>query len=142
MNRGIRHPSGGILGLLVAFGMLVGCRGETAPDGVPVEVEVGVAPTPPMVGPARIVVMVRDSVGGPVEGASVRIEATMDHPGMGPVLEPATDQGEGHYLVPALELDMAGDWILTVRVRLPDGREAIREHPVRAVSPPRTAPRS
>lgn len=116
--------------------LLVGCRGEPGPDDVPIDVEVQVAPTPPIVGPARLLLSIRDSVGAPVEGAEVFVEGTMDHPGMVPVGETASDEGEGRYVVPAFDFDMAGDWVLVVRIGLPDGREAVRERRLRVVSGP------
>lgn len=129
------HPGIAIVGLILA--VLAGaCRGDGPGEQAPVEVDVNVAPTPALVGPARVVLAVRDSVGRPLEGARVRIEATMDHPGMVPVRDSAQDRGEGRYVVPTFEFDMSGDWILFIRVGLPDGRESVHEHRVRVVSPP------
>jgi hypothetical protein len=140
-----RFPSpalGLILSSLLVLGLVGGCRGDGRVDDVPVEVEVRVAPTPPAVGPARIVLAVTDPEGAPVEGAQVRVDATMDHPGMVPVLGTAEDRGGGNHVIPALEFSMAGDWILFVRIRLPDGQEAIREHRLRVVSSPTSGPGS
>jgi len=124
-----------LLGLLVLTS-LAGCRGEQPEHAVPVEVDIAVAPTPPVVGPARVVLAIRDSVGAPLDDVRVRVEATMDHPGMVGLQEEASGHGEGRYVVPALEFDMAGDWILTVFVELPDGREAVREQRLRVASGP------
>jgi hypothetical protein len=103
---------------------------------VPVHIQVRVAPTPPIVGPARVVFAVTDPEGEPVEGAEIRVEAIMDHPGMVPVHATAEDRGEGNYVVPGLEFGMGGDWILLIRIRLPDGDEAVREHRLRVLSAP------
>lgn len=119
-----------------------GCRGEDAGDDVPVEVEVQVAPTPALVGPARVVLTVLDPGGSRVEGARVRVEATMDHAGMMSVHETAEEHADGHHVIPALDLGMPGDWILLIRIRLPDGREALREHRLRVVAPPARNPGS
>ena len=124
-----------IVGLFLA--VLTGaCRGDGPREQVPVEVDVNVAPTPATVGPARLVLVGRDSVGRPLEGARVRIEGTMDHPGMIPVRDSAQDRGEGRYVVPTFDFEMSGDWILLIRVGLPDGRESVHEHRVRVVSAP------
>jgi hypothetical protein len=112
------------------------CRGDGPGDEVPVRVQVRVAPTPPIVGPARVVFAVTDPEGEPVEGAEIRVEATMDHPGMVPVHATAEDRGEGNHVIPALEFSMGGDWILLIRIRLPDGDEAFREHRLRVLSAP------
>lgn len=135
-------PLGIALGVLLLAVLVGGCRGDGPRDQVPIQVEVNVAPTPPMVGPARMVMAVRDSVGQPLQGARVRIEGTMDHPGMIPVRDSAQDRGEGRYVVPSFEFDMSGDWILLIRVGLPDGRESVHEHRVRVVSPPSSDPGS
>jgi hypothetical protein len=127
---------------LLSVAAVWGCRGEGPGTDVPVEVEVRVAPTPALVGPARIVLTVMDPGGSPVEGARVRVEATMDHAGMAPVHETAEEHGDGHHVIPALEFGMPGDWILLIRIRLPDGREALREHRLRVVGPPARNPGS
>jgi hypothetical protein len=126
--------------VLLAGWALAGCRGERPADDVPVEVDVAVAPTPAVGGPARIVLSVRDSVGAPLEGAEVRVEATMEHAGMTPVFEEARSEGEGRYVIPRLELTMGGDWTLIVRIRLPDGREAVRERSLTVMSAARDDP--
>jgi hypothetical protein len=86
-----------------------------------------VAPDPPAVGPARLSLTLSESATGrPVEGARVRLEANMTHPGMKPVLATAREVEPGRYEAP-LGLDMAGDWFLLVEARLRDGRTLDRQ---------------
>lgn len=80
----------------------------------------------PRVGPADVVVTIRDG-GTPVDGATVELTGDMTHAGMVPVVDTMLPQGDGRYHSDAFAFDMAGDWILTADVRLPDGRRAMAE---------------
>jgi hypothetical protein len=111
----------------------IGCRGGPTPDDVPVEARVSIAPTPPITGPNRLVITLRDEEGSPVESAKVRVEGTMTHAGMVPVHAEASDEGDGRYLVSEFQFTMGGDWILLLRIRLADGTEAVRRHEVRVI---------
>jgi hypothetical protein len=62
-----------------------------------------------------------DSVGKPVEGASLTVQAHMTHPGMAPVIERAVDAGKGTYRV-GLRFTMAGVWVLYAKGTLADRR--------------------
>lgn len=73
------------------------------------------------VGPGAVDIQVRDAQGNPVEGAQVSLRGEMSHAGMIPVGAMAQDLGAGRYRA-VLEWTMAGDWIVTVVVELPDGR--------------------
>ena len=103
-------------------------------DGLGLTVDVGISPTPPLVGPTRLLISLSDSAGAPVEGAEVQVEGNMTHAGMAPVFATAQDEGEGKYVIPGFRFTMAGDWILTVRVTLADGRQGTYEHPTDVVS--------
>lgn len=126
-----------LVALVLASALLAGCRGDprASDDDVPVRVHVATAPTPPIVGPVRTVLTLTDDDGEPVDDARVRIEGTMTHAGMTPVHDSAVHQGSGRYVVSDFEFTMSGDWILIIRITLPDGREAVREHPLRVVGP-------
>jgi hypothetical protein len=119
--------------LVVLLPLLAACRGD-AGDDLPVEARISVAPTPPLVGPALVVVELTDTEGDPVEGARVRVEGTMTHAGMVPVFADAEPTGEGRYRVQEFDFTMGGDWILRVHITLPDGTEGIREREVRVIS--------
>ncbi len=118
--------------LLLALA-LAACRGDPPPNDVPIQVNVSVAPTPPIVGPVRMVITITDDDGEPVEDAEVRVEGTMTHAGMTPVHATASHQGQGRWVVPEFDFTMSGDWILITRVRLPDGREAVRQREMSVV---------
>ena len=107
-----------LLGL--AIGAMVagaGC-GDIA---TPVHVSWSLDPAPPVTGvetTARL--MVKDRQGRPVSGASLRVEGYMSHPGMTPIIVPATEREDGRYEA-RMQFSMAGDWILVVTGDLGDG---------------------
>ncbi|TVP77671.1 MAG: hypothetical protein EA352_03240 [Gemmatimonadales bacterium] len=132
-----RHARGRRALVLLLILPLLGCRGGGAPDDLPVEVAIQVAPTPPVVGPALVMVDLLDAEGDdPVEGARVRLEGTMTHAGMVPVHAHAEEREPGHYRVEEFEFTMGGDWILRVHIELKDGAEGVREFDLQVVSPP------
>jgi len=121
----------GILGLWVLLALaLWGCRGDADTGDPEVSVRLGISPTPPLVGPTRMLVEIGER-GTPTSEARVSIEGSMNHAGMVPVLDSATILDDGRYVVPAFDFNMAGDWIVEVRVELPDGRRLVRRFPVR-----------
>lgn len=111
-----------------------GCRGDLPEDELPIEVQVDTAPTPPIVGPARLVVTVSDSAGTPVSDASIEVEGTMSHAGMTPVRERAEPADPGRYVVPEFEFTMGGDWILRLEITLADGRQGVRTRELRVIA--------
>lgn len=125
-----------LLMTLLPLGLLVGaCRGEPT-DDLPVDARIAVAPTPPLVGPALVVVELTDPTGAPVEGARVRVEGHMTHAGMIPVIEEAEPTGDGHYRIREFNFTMGGDWLLQAHITLPGGETGMRKREVRVVSGP------
>jgi hypothetical protein len=80
----------------------------------------------------RVLFTIRDSVTGPVPGATVKIEAHMAMPGMSPYLADVTGHGDGTYEAP-VRFSMRGDWVLVVDGTLPDGRRVTRSLDIRNV---------
>lgn len=103
--------------------ILLGCRGEVDTGDSGLSLGVAISPTPPAVGPARLIITLEDSTGAPLEGAVIVVEGNMSHAGMAPVVDTAQAEDPGRYGVSAFGFTMAGDWILTVHASLPDGRE-------------------
>ena len=123
MNPEDRSTAAFPLALLLLLLPFAGCREEPPPGDPNLLLEVAISPTPPGVGPARLIISLRDTLGNPVDGAEVRVEGNMSHAGMVPELGTAAGRGEGMYIVPDFRFTMAGDWVLTVTATLPDGRE-------------------
>lgn len=117
---------------IVAIGV-AGCA-PSEQGGLGLAVDVGISPTPPLVGPTRLLISLSDSAGAPVEGAEVQVQGNMTHAGMAPVFGTAQEEGDGMYVIPGFRFTMAGDWILTVRVTLADGRQGTYEHRTDVVS--------
>jgi hypothetical protein len=114
----------------VAF-LLPGCsRSNNSLAQVTVEVEV--SPQPAHVGPVKVDFKIKDGSGQPVTGARAKLEANMTHPGMAPVFAEAREVSPGLYSCP-IELSMAGDWIILIRIILPDGQQLERQYEVRGV---------
>lgn len=65
-------------------------------------------------------------------GARVSVEGNMSHPGMVPVFGTAVEVRPGRYEAP-LTLTMGGDWVLTVKATLADGRRLSHEVKLPAV---------
>jgi hypothetical protein len=127
-----------LLLLLAAAGFtlaLAGCRGDGAGELAGVRLDVATAPTPPVTGPSRIVLTLSEG-GERVEGATVRLEGTMTHAGMVPVVRDASPEGGGRYRVDDFEFTMGGDWILLAHVTLPDGRTGTLERDLRVIASP------
>ncbi len=100
--------------------LISGCRPAT--ESTPsILVDWEVFPDSSIDGSIPVVVMLKDSLGHPLEGARVNVEATMTHPGMQPIFEQAHETAQGRY-ESALKLSMSGDWVLLLDIKLPDGQ--------------------
>lgn len=110
---------------------LTGCQRRAEPQA-DISVEHEVEPRPTRVGPARVMLRVADAAGRPLGGARVRLEANMSHAGMRPVFAEAVETEPGRYQT-ELEFTMAGDWVVLVRLALPDGRKIERQFDVKGV---------
>jgi hypothetical protein len=143
MSNGIQRTGSKLLTgiLLLTLGLVAGCRGD-GPSGDPgLILDVGISPTPPGVGPARLIIALTDTAGNPLSEAVVTVEGNMSHAGMVPVLDTARMTGPGQYLVDDFRFTMAGDWILTVEATLPDGRHTVHTQETDVVSvPPSVVP--
>ena len=116
---------------LCASAFLPGCR-KTEEQAPGLVMRHEIAPQPPRVGPATITVSLSDAAGNPVAGASVNMEGNMSHPGMNPVFGAAREIVAGRYQA-SIEFTMGGDWVMLVRVNLPDGQKLEREFEVKGV---------
>ena len=118
--------------LIIATGLLSACgriqNGQTESTDA-IRIDLTVEPAQPSVGPAKLVVRLTNDKGQPINNATLDIEGNMTHAGMTPVLAQAVGGQNGRYEVP-FEWTMGGDWIVTVKATLDDGRVSSGEFPV------------
>ena len=109
----------------------VACRlTEPTPD---LRVEHEISPSPPRVGATTVNLKLTDFASSkPLSGARVRLEGNMTHAGMTPVFADAQEVEPGRYRA-TLEFTMGGDWVVLVRLTLPDGRKIERQFDVKGV---------
>ena len=120
----------GLLGLAIgALAAGAGCGGTATP----VHVSWSLDPAPPVAGvETRARLTVQDDQRRPVRGARLRVEGHMSHPGMTPIVVPATEREDGRYEA-QMQFSMAGDWILVVTGDLGDGTRITEQVEVRGV---------
>lgn len=127
-RRGAVGRRAAIVGPLLAAAILAAaaaagaCRRAPSADARP-SVDVSWTLSRQVVGPATLIVTLRDAGGAPVTGAAVRVEGHMTHPGMTPIqaAAAAADRARGVYQA-EIEFTMAGDWVLLVSAVLPGGQ--------------------
>ncbi len=122
----MRHSHLRLLGGAALVLLLGACRPPTAESDL--NVTLSATPTPLQVGPADLTLRLSEG-GQPLSGAKVRLEGNMTHPGMAPVRADATSLGGGGYRVRDFDLNMAGDWVLTVQASQ-DGKVRSADLPV------------
>lgn len=116
--------------LLLVYALLsvfvgAGCQPEDR-VGEAVDVTWRSEPALLRVGAANVIVEVADTLGAPVSGADVTIEANMTHPGMQPVFAPALEIQPGVYRG-SLEFSMQGEWFMEITGMQRDGSIFVRE---------------
>ncbi|MCB9897325.1 MAG: FixH family protein [Planctomycetes bacterium] len=105
--------------------LLSACSGGGTGDG-------GVAatfrfdPQPPSVGKAHFELRLVSPQGEAVAGATVAVEANMNHAGMQPTFADLSEDVPGRY-VGDVEFTMGGDWFLLMNATLADGRKIERK---------------
>jgi nitrogen fixation protein FixH len=109
--------------------MLVGCAQTQAADG---QITLNVAEK--TVGTTQVDVTIADAQGRPVSGAAVQLRGDMTHAGMQPVITTLDDLGKGQYRATDFQFSMAGDWVLTVQAKMPDGASMERMFEMRGIT--------
>ena len=101
------------------------CRRSNDQPAAPVAIELTRPLFSPVVGAGQVAVHVTDAAGHPLDGVLVEFRGDMSHAGMAPALATAESAGDGNYQA-ILDLNMAGDWVVTAQIPLPDGQQASR----------------
>ena len=100
--------------------LLVACKPTKAE---PLDAEVSINPWPPQVRRSEIVIRVPATL----EVASIKVVGDMTHAGMIPVEAKAVEQTDGTWKVEDFDLNMRGDWILTITAKSADGKKYVKE---------------
>jgi hypothetical protein len=132
LSRGHRAWWPGIA--LIVAGLLTGGCGRSNRSDQQPHLTWTLSPEHSIVGPAVLNVQLQQPSGGPISGATVKLEAHMSHAGMAPVLATATESTPGQYTVP-FTFTMQGDWVLLVSTVLRDGTHVERRIDVANVRP-------
>ena len=105
--------------------VLVACGGrqsqQTDSGGVNIDLEI----TNLAVGESTLMITLTSAGGEQINDASLSVRGDMTHAGMTPVVREIDGGENGVYIVP-FEWTMAGDWIVTVDAKLPDGQTVTR----------------
>jgi hypothetical protein len=120
--------------------LILACSAGACTDAPTASLEVSLrfSPTPPSVGPARLLLELTDSVGTPVSGASIRVEGRpVGEPGRPGSSVQARDEGDGRYVVDEYDFETSGPWILDIRARTTTGLELRREFETSVYGGPR-----
>jgi hypothetical protein len=115
-----------ILWVVIFFLLLTACGGRNSQQTNDADIRVIVAVGSTKVGQTSLLVTVTDAAGTPIGDATVSVKGDMSHAGMVPVLADATGGDNGVYEMP-FEWTMGGDWVITVEVKLPDGRSTTQQ---------------
>ena len=109
----------------------VGCR-PPANAGPEISIQQQISPQPVRVGPATLSVKLADPIHKPISHAAIEVEADMAHPGMAPLFAKAEETSPGSYRA-NLHFDMPGDWVVSLRIKLPSGQAIERTINVRGI---------
>ena len=127
MRRGLLPPAVVLVLTCAASGLACG----PAPPDSGLVLGIAVSPTPAIVGPSRVLVTLADT-DAPVSGATVILSGRPPG-GRDLIVDTAREQGPGSYAAAAYPFTAPGEWVLTARASLPDGRAAEAGHAILVV---------
>jgi hypothetical protein len=121
------RPLRGLLAFILA-GSLFACSSDERRGDTDLQIALDISPSPARVGPATVGVVVTDVDWTPRNGATVIISGTRDSLQL--VLDTARGQGAGRYEAADFGFEVAGAWVLKVRVETTEGRWTEMDRPV------------
>lgn len=95
--------------------------------------DVGISPTPPTVGNARVMLELSDSTGASLEGATVHVEGRLAGTEDVQTRREATPEGGGRYVVSDFRFATSGEWVIDVVVTPANGTQNRISRDVRVV---------
>ena len=115
--------------LSVAALPMIGCLGS--PPESAFQVNLRLSPTPPLMGPTRLIIEVAGPGGGAVTNADVSVEGLPEgRTDRGATVGVATEEAAGRYVVPGFDLDVGGPWMIAVTVTDSTGLSITRAFPI------------
>ena len=121
-----------LLAVLASLFLAAACAGQQAtsassgkPGGPKIELA-GTTPSPCPAARCQVAVLLKTDQGQPIENADVRYDARHTGMNMGSTAATADNQGGGRY-DGAVNFSMAGDWNVSVQVRLPGNNNVYAE---------------
>ena len=115
--------------LLVAALPMTGCI--ASPPEPTFQVTLRLSPTPPLIGPTRVIIDVADVGGASATNVAVSVEGLPEErTGRGATVGMATQEGTGRFVVPGFDLDVGGPWTITVTVTDSTGVSITRDFPI------------
>lgn len=127
-------PTGVLLLVCVSMLFSSACSRKIPDPGIKVTVQLEEPNKTYHVGHESITLRLRDPEGNELSGAQVELEGNMTHAGMAPVFGQALEVVPGMYRA-IVQFSMAGDWIITLRARLPDGQQVEQQFEIKDVRP-------
>ncbi len=100
--------------------ILAGCK---PPGAEPLDADVSIEPWPPQVRKSLITVHVPEEL----DVVELKVVGDMTHAGMIPVHGEGERQGGGTWLVRDFDINMRGDWILTITAKDREGKTYEKE---------------
>ena len=119
--------------LFTAVTLTAACSGEGHRGSAGLQIRMDLEPAMPSVGSVRITVHISDQTWTPRNGLRVTVRGVRTDAAT--VTETAVGEGAGRYVAREFSLSGAGEWVLTARAELPDGRWTERDRTI-AVLPP------
>jgi YtkA-like len=123
----------GALTSAISLTLWIGCDRAVRPSSN-VTVAFESMPRPARVGAVTLDFTLADATAKPVVGAHLTTEADMTHAGMSPVFGTVEEKQPGRY-ESTLKLEMAGDWVILLRGKLPAGEKLERQFELSDVRP-------
>jgi hypothetical protein len=108
---------------------MAGC--PSPPPTPAFQVTLRLSPTPPLIGPTRLIIEVADVGGGAVRAAEVSVEGLPEEAtNRSATMVMAMEENPGRYVVPGFDLNVGGPWMIAVTVTDSTGVSITRAFPI------------
>jgi YtkA-like len=129
----LKHQLSRIVAVILVLLVAAGCRQSQQPTSSDLQLTLD-SSTPFQSGKTTLIVTLSDAQGSPLDNAKIEVTGDMTHAGMVPSLGTVETSTQGRYSIP-FEWTMGGDWIVTIKATLPDGRTTSKRFEVTVKTP-------